>query len=168
MKLFLLMILLFPSLAHPQSELNPNKEKELGHCHGPIENCPSSFGGPELKVGQEVEIFYDKNSGCRGKVTSIGDKRIGINEWTWISSESGHNCSARISRGRITGYRILKPTPRPEFKLPDYLPACSEKHIELCIEGSYEERHRSWLRRSTKIIADELRYLRKEIEALKK
>lgn len=142
--------------AHAQPELNPNKEKELGHCHGPIENCPSSFGGPELKVGQEME-YFKKGFSQKCKVTEIHKGWFMC--WPLDRPHARNGWSVTIST--LYGYRILKLAPRPEFKLPSAGRDCIGPEIDVdCVIGEEPD--------DLGAIADELRYLRKEIEAIKK
>ncbi len=143
---------------------------------------PLAHAQPELKVGQEAIIWQDWGSGilvCGGKITEITDQHIVVNP---KESEKGYwyklqakkegrmrgiveGCVSTLSS--LRGYlildpksgRILKPAPRPEFKLLIYAGSCSPENqnsIECAVYANQGA------------IADELRYLHKKIEALKK
>ncbi len=101
---------------------------------------------PELKVGQEVELYED-GSLAFCKVTEVHEGWI----MCWPKHYAKNGWSVTLSR--LQGYRILKPAPRPEFELP------SEAWV-----GSV----RPHPTENDQAIADELRWLRKEIEAMKK
>ena len=132
---------------------------------------------PELKVGQEVSFwtktdyerwpwfsYYD----CFGKIKAIDDEFVVIRPFydpertqgeMDIGGGKGFICVSsmvedkRIPLDAITGYRILKPAPRPEFKLP-----CIENRGKVPVELPCEKP--THLQYSIEQIADELRYLR--------
>ncbi|KKL82500.1 hypothetical protein LCGC14_1984150 [marine sediment metagenome] len=127
---------------------------------------------PELKVGQEVEIFIKEKVSCKtnefapntgyGNVSMSGSikgavEALGYNglpdpyQIIEVRINNARYCVTPLSN--LSGYRILKPAPRPEFELP------SEAWV-----GSV----RPHPTENDQAIADELRWLRKEIEALKK
>ena len=105
---------------------------------------------PELKVGQEVEVSFLDGLSRIGRVVSVRP----------TSPEGGMGVFSIISTQRyempmntISGYRILKPAPRPEFKL-----SCIENKGKVPVELPCERP--THLQYSIEAIADELRYLR--------
>ena len=128
---------------------------------------------PEMKVGQVVE-FYSKGAPpfrCKIKLFST----IFNTKYAGCSDE--HGTSMPLGTEYLTGYRILKPAPRPEFKLPsiEKFNNCEAEHQERA-QGAVEQgwypinwcQRINWHIEDFESIADELRYLRKEIEGLKK
>ena len=115
------------------------------------------YAQPELKVGQEVELYVENGRTCDGIIVLL-DERV------YLQRPPTEICSV-IHKDILVGYRILKPAPRPEFKLPsmkDYegcLKLQNEGAVSGICPGPYKD-HRD--------IADELRYLREEIKGLKK
>ncbi len=115
---------------------------------------PLAHAQPELKVGQEVEIYYNgKRNVCIVQDVFqlsedwmvgclVGGKRVGFRVPTYVDS-----------------YRILKPAPRPKFELLIYAGSCSPENQDSIECAVYANQG---------AIADELRYLHKKIEALKK
>ena len=137
---------------------------------------PFARAQPELKVGQVVELRLKNGEVCSGYFWFFGGGRNpNIKRWVLGSVPNPKNTDlpsavCQFTAGSVESYRILKPAPRSEFKLP------SEKDIRC---GNEEKEQQFMWIEGTKIpfrcfapndqaIADELRYLRKEIEALKK
>ena len=138
---------------------------------------------PELKVGQEVEIYL-KEPICIAAVAQVPgeefecvdrrEKHTGTVLWVneqgiALKPEKGYTAMAKHEE--LDGYRILKPATRPEFKLPAYLPKCFTDGGDVsvfCIRQSTQGRHNTFMWKSFRTIEKELRYLREEIEALKK
>ena len=159
----------------------------------------SAHAQPELRVGQEVEIYLksaEEIFSLGGAVQGYGFdscqgvvKRLGSDSRPWvyiirlnvIQRNDDDKCySKRFSLGDekdmmlinarfMFSYRILNPAPRPGFKLPS----------EINIGCGYERGESFIWMKGTNIpfrcfapndeaIADELRYLRKEVEALRK
>ena len=143
---------------------------------------------PELKVGQDAEFFWESGGeACIGRVVRIEDNFFVLKRYDRETDVGGFldtptrdyiPCWAQanispweiqISKALMSGYRILKPAPRPEFKLPS----------EINIGCGYERGESFMWMKGTNIpfrcfapndeaIADELRYLRKKVEALRK
>ena len=108
---------------------------------------------PELKAGQEVEIYYD------GKFINRC-----LMDGTQLIICSNDKDISPISL-------ITKPAPRPEFKLPIGWAWCqAEYHRAHPQVYTYKELASAdcVLMRNDEAITDELRYLRKEVEALRK
>ncbi len=130
-----------------------------------------AYAQPELKVGQEVELMRNYWAGCAGKIVKITDTSIVVVEKVDDSVRPERKWEYCVqSFQTITDYRILKPTlapaPRPEFKLPseNYSPKeCVYAHV---LEKSIPPGCRTY-DENDQAIADELRYLREEIEGLK-
>ena len=137
----LIIALLFPSLAHAQ---------------------------PELKVGQEVEVFYDGAWILCPKIVGFETDFEGFKELVCVNPISPYTNTFHQPLDKADGYRILKPAPRPEFKLP------TEAELSDCYTraggavGGNEACHDEWMRKSQRVIADELRFLRKWQDELKK
>ncbi|KKM15377.1 hypothetical protein LCGC14_1696630 [marine sediment metagenome] len=115
---------------------------------------------PELRVGQEVELFYiaeGKDYSCRGEFRGRREEGfvVGDDESIYLVTNVLVMCTPKVDE--VTGYRILKPAPRPEFKLP------WKRNNPMHYDGG-----RDITLKYFGVVADELRYLRKEIEALKK
>ena len=125
---------------------------------------------PELKVGQVVEIYFKLSDGkevsCVGKLLEIEDSylRVEGNKSLWPcigtplnNKGEGIAYGSHRPRKEMTGYRILKPAPRPEFSLP-----CIENKGKIPVELPCEKpTHLQW---SIEQIVDELRRLRNDIE----
>ncbi len=106
---------------------------------------------PRLKAGQEVEIYYKGETLRCPKVVGFED-----GEFICVNPSSIFTNTFHQPLDKADGYRILKPAPRPEFKLP---------HTGNCGPGwSDRYNHSCWSRYNDETIADELRYLRKEIK----
>ncbi|KKN45770.1 hypothetical protein LCGC14_0679930 [marine sediment metagenome] len=76
---------------------------------------------PELKVGQEVAIHFGYDLSltpiCYGRVVFVYTDEIGLARLP--NDNVLPNRCRTVRRESVTGYRILKPAPRPEFKLPN-------------------------------------------------
>lgn len=140
---------------------------------------------PELKVGQDVEIYlravkhgkpgYYSFSSCRGIIRRLGsDTRsdVYIIQLEVLQRSGDDICYSRrfnlgttkdnmlIDARYVEGYRIIKPASRSEFRLPCRVESGND--LAACIYLNEEK-----VGENLDGIADELRYLRKEIEALK-
>ena len=136
---------------------------------------------PELKVGQEVRVLYSDEEGraeglteCWADVVYVDSKELhlrpkpsylfpfGVGPAKCLEESTQYESGILpIPRKRVIGFHILhhaKPAPRPEFELPSNSP-CPEEQITPCWKIVDPDKD---------AIADELRYLRKEIEGLKK
>ncbi len=144
-----------------------------------------AYAQPELKVGQEVEIFIREKVSCKtnryapntgygnvsmdgsikGVVKTLGyDEPPGPYKIIAIRMNNARYCVTYLSN--LVGYRILKPAPRPEFKLPHTMP--SHEFLYSSDPTDYEQTFNEKLNANDHAIARELRWLREKIEALKK
>ena len=120
----------------------------------PVGWCARADAQPELRVGQEVELYHDVYGTCRGEIVLLTSILIELNVVSFDACQE-------IERSELTGYRILKPAPRPEFKLP--IPD------NLWVERSYLDTiANQMMRKNFEAVAKELRWLRKEVERRKK
>ena len=134
---------------------------------------------PELKVGQEILVIqrnvcgYDqygarvlKISGDFAELEYVYGSGGGLIELNISGCENFSFGMPMIIKISETEYGTLKPAPRPEFKLPseNYSPKeCVYAHV---LEKSIPPGCRTY-DENDQAIADELRYLREEIEGLK-
>ena len=128
-----------------------------------------AFAQPELEVGQEVELFlsekkYAPSHGftVKGRVVELYESfAMGYVALLPLDTEDREGWTG-YPMANLTGYRILKPAPRPEFSYP-------APTAEQCREGGGMCVYTGSVHRlNYDAIADELRYLRKEIERLHK
>ncbi len=123
------------------------------------------YAQPELKVGQEVEVFYTadgKDYECKGEYRGTGESLVAgeSHEVFYIHYGIRGIAICTPSVDEITGYRILKPAPRPEFSWTYLTPYADRReqdcHSYACFRNLSQE--------AFKDIYKELRYLRKEIK----
>ena len=107
--------------------------------------CVKADAQPELKVGQEVEIFTREGPSCSGIYR--GKRAGGI-----LVVDAGPDTICSFPQYHVVGYRILKPAPRSEFEYSP-LPEAFMGHPRDMQQDIYFED-----------IRNELRWLREQIE----
>lgn len=125
---------------------------------------PLAHAQPELKVGQEVEVFYDGAWILCPKIVGFETNFEGFKELVCINPISPHTNTFHQPLDKADGYRILKPAPRPEFGLP----YPQDIPYYYTTEGKYDDRRNyKTIVDNLKSIQKELRWLRKEAEGMR-
>ncbi|KKL67777.1 hypothetical protein LCGC14_2131580 [marine sediment metagenome] len=124
----------------------------------------NALAQPELKVGQEVEVFYDGVWILCPKIVGFETDFEGFKELICVNPTSPYTNTFHQPLDKADGYRILNPAPRPEFSysIPAAEPCTYEEGWKKCVYTGPDDELKF------EDIAKELRHLREEIGAIKK